>query len=88
MRDLARDLIAAQAELHTWRNGHQLGGMMEDMNAMQGRAVDAEAKLDAADAKIARMRQAAAEVRANGDASSESAADYIEAALAGTKDGE
>jgi hypothetical protein len=35
-----------EKELHQWRNGHQLGGMMEDLNAMQARAVGAEAKLE------------------------------------------
>lgn len=35
-----------EAELHKWRTGHHLGAMQEDLNAMQARAVEAEAKLD------------------------------------------
>ena len=34
-----------EAELHKWRTGRQLGGMQEDLNAMQARAVEAEARV-------------------------------------------
>jgi chromosome segregation ATPase len=52
VRNLAGDLCAAQeraaeseSELHKWRNGRQLGAMQEDLNAMQARAVEAEARV-------------------------------------------
>ena len=80
---------AAERELHQWRNGHHLGGMLEDLNAMQGRAVDAEAKLAAAEATIARVKRivrAWDAVRVHGGIYSQREAqlvDDLEAALTG-----